>query len=81
MHISEVAKRTGVDEDKLARILRLLASTHIFREGEFSAPSQRSLFDDHYAFLVKKDVFANNRLSIQLLATNPLSSFGFLALV
>ena len=37
MHIAEIAKKTGVDEDKLGRILRLLASTHVFREGKFLA--------------------------------------------
>ena len=42
MHISEIANKTGVDEDKLGRILRLLASTHVFREGKFFTP--RSLF-------------------------------------
>jgi len=38
MHIADIATRTGVDKDKLSRILRLLASTHIFREGKFFAP-------------------------------------------
>jgi len=36
MHISEIGKETGVDAEKLGRILRLLASKHIFREGIFS---------------------------------------------
>ena len=38
MHISEIANKAGVDEDKVGRILRLLASTHVFREGIFFAP-------------------------------------------
>jgi hypothetical protein len=72
MHIMEIANKTGVDEDKLGRILRLLASTHVFREGNFA------LLEGHCpnAFSVKRNVFANNRLSLQLLATNPLSSLG-----
>ena len=33
LHISEIGKETGADQEKLGRILRLLASKHIFREG------------------------------------------------
>ncbi|KAJ7512101.1 S-adenosyl-L-methionine-dependent methyltransferase [Mycena galericulata] len=58
MHVTEISKRTGIEQEKLARILRLLATGHCFRE-------------------VEKDVFANNRISIQLLSTNPISSLGF----
>jgi len=57
MHISELGKKSGVEERKAGRILRFLASKHIFRE-------------------VSENVFANNRLSIQLLSSNPLSSLG-----
>ncbi|KAF5380189.1 hypothetical protein D9615_006186 [Tricholomella constricta] len=57
MHISELSEKAGINGEKLGRVLRLLASKHIFRE-------------------VSKDVFANNRLSLQLLSTNPLSSLG-----
>jgi len=55
MPIAEVAERANLDKGKLERIMRLLASRHIFRE-------------------VDTDVFANNRLSVQLLSTNPISS-------
>ncbi|RDB18706.1 3-O-methyltransferase 2 [Hypsizygus marmoreus] len=58
LHISEIGRKTGVDEEKLGRILRLLASRHLFRE-------------------VKPDIFANNRLSLQLLSTNPLNGLAF----
>ena len=34
VHVSELAKSTGLDEDKLSRILRLLSTTHVFQEGE-----------------------------------------------
>ena len=33
MHISEIGKRSGIDTEKLGRILRLLATRHVFREG------------------------------------------------
>lgn len=32
--ISELGRRTGVDEGKLGRILRLLAAKHVFQEGK-----------------------------------------------
>ncbi|KAJ3504647.1 hypothetical protein NLJ89_g7832 [Agrocybe chaxingu] len=57
MHITDIAERTGLEERKIGRILRLLATKHVFRE-------------------VSENVFANNRLSLQLLAENPLSSLG-----
>jgi hypothetical protein len=34
VHISELGRRTGVDEEKLGRVLRLLAAKHIFQEGK-----------------------------------------------
>lgn len=34
MHVSELGERTGLSSDKLARILRLLATKHTFREGD-----------------------------------------------
>jgi hypothetical protein len=40
MHISEIGKRAGIDSQKLGRILRLLATRHVFREG---APPFRPL--------------------------------------
>jgi len=55
MPIAEVAERANLDKGKLGRIMRLLASQHIFRE-------------------VDTDVFANNRLSVQLLSTKPIHS-------
>ncbi|KAJ2932577.1 hypothetical protein H1R20_g4534, partial [Candolleomyces eurysporus] len=57
MHIDDIGARSGIDAQKLGRILRLLATRHVFRE-------------------VSEDVFANNRLSMQLLSTNPVSSLG-----
>ncbi|KAJ7661851.1 S-adenosyl-L-methionine-dependent methyltransferase [Mycena rosella] len=57
MHLTEISKHSGVEREKLARILRYLTSNHCFRE-------------------VSTDVFADNRVSIQLLSTNPISSLG-----
>lgn len=58
LHISDIGKKAGIEEGKLGRVLRLLASKHIFRE-------------------VSANVFANNRLSMQLLSSNPLTNMGF----
>ncbi|KAH6915508.1 O-methyltransferase-domain-containing protein [Coprinopsis sp. MPI-PUGE-AT-0042] len=57
MHIADLAASVKVDADKLGRILRLLATRHMFRE-------------------VTPDVFANNRLSMQLVSSNPISSYA-----
>ncbi|KAI0342293.1 S-adenosyl-L-methionine-dependent methyltransferase [Trametopsis cervina] len=50
--VSEIARTAGIEQGKLERIMRYLATTHVFRE-------------------VKQGVFANNRLSVQLLEENP----------
>ncbi|KAF9014286.1 S-adenosyl-L-methionine-dependent methyltransferase [Cyathus striatus] len=60
LHIDEIAKQTGLDAGKLGRILRMLATKHCFREVDVRGT-------------VKPNVFANNRLSIQLMSTNPVS--------
>ncbi|KIK62297.1 hypothetical protein GYMLUDRAFT_58461 [Collybiopsis luxurians FD-317 M1] len=52
---SELSARSGLEEAKLTRVMRLLATRHCFKE-------------------VKPGVFANNRLSIQLLSTDAMSS-------
>ncbi|KAH6915484.1 O-methyltransferase-domain-containing protein [Coprinopsis sp. MPI-PUGE-AT-0042] len=59
LHIKDLALKAGVDANKLGRMLRVLATRHIFKE-------------------VSPDVFANNRLSMQLLSTNPISSHAYL---
>ena len=35
MHISEIGEKTGLEERKAGRILRLLATNHVFREGSY----------------------------------------------
>ncbi|KAJ7637862.1 S-adenosyl-L-methionine-dependent methyltransferase [Mycena rosella] len=37
MHLTEISKHSGVEQDKLARILRYLASNHCFREAQRTA--------------------------------------------
>ncbi|KAG7451455.1 S-adenosyl-L-methionine-dependent methyltransferase [Guyanagaster necrorhizus] len=54
LHISELARLSGLDEGKLGRILRLLVTSHVFCE-------------------VKPNVFSNNRLSMKLLKSDPVS--------
>ena len=34
LHVDELAERSGLDADKLGRILRLLATKHCFSEGK-----------------------------------------------
>jgi hypothetical protein len=34
VNISELGRRTGVDEGKLGRVLRFLAAKHVFQEGK-----------------------------------------------
>ena len=43
MHIAEIAKRSGIEQGKLGRILRLLATRHIFREGILSLSGKVSV--------------------------------------
>ncbi|KAJ7178588.1 S-adenosyl-L-methionine-dependent methyltransferase [Mycena crocata] len=56
VHVDELSKKTGVDADKLGRVLRLLVTKHVFAE-------------------VKPNVFANNRLSMKLRSSDPMSDF------
>jgi len=58
--VVELGKLTGINSDKLARVLRLLATKHAFRE-------------------VGPNVFANNRLSHQLLSSKSSSDYYRLA--
>ncbi|KAH9479088.1 3-O-methyltransferase 2 [Psilocybe cubensis] len=55
LHVNDLASASGLDSGKLGRILRLLATKHVFDE-------------------VKPDIFSNNRLSMQLVSNNPVSS-------
>ncbi|KAK7047266.1 hypothetical protein VNI00_006497 [Paramarasmius palmivorus] len=55
VHVAQLAALSGFqDSDKLGRMMRLLATRHIFRE-------------------VRPGVYANNRLSVKLTSSNPMS--------
>ena len=53
MHISEIGKKTGLEERKAGRILRLLASNHVFREGPAFTP-QFTFSSDVYSSVGKR---------------------------
>ncbi|KAJ8494380.1 hypothetical protein ONZ45_g13265 [Pleurotus djamor] len=55
LHVEELSKLSDQDSGKLSRVLRMLATNHIFIE-------------------VSPNVFANNRLSMKLRSTDPVSS-------
>lgn len=71
VHIEELSKKSGLDAGKLGRILRMLAIKHCFKEGWHTC----LFFYEYtnYERLVKPNSFANNRLSVQLVSTNPVS--------
>ena len=73
MRINELGAATGIDPGKLGRIMRYLATTHVFQEGVFRIVCQLLALSllNMRARIVKQDVFANNRLSVQLLEGNP----------
>ncbi|KAK7453205.1 hypothetical protein VKT23_011885 [Stygiomarasmius scandens] len=73
VHVGELGQKSNRDPGKLSRVLRALATNHVFMEGlPLSYPSTESFY--HSCLLVKPDVFANNRLSIKLISTDPLSA-------
>ncbi|KAL4262477.1 O-methyltransferase COMT-type [Pleurotus pulmonarius] len=55
LHVDELGRLTDQDPGKLGRVLRTLATNHVYTE-------------------VTPNVFANNRLSMKLLSTDPVSS-------
>ena len=71
LHVAELARLSGIHEIKLSKILRLLATNHIYREGRnvvfLVNPVIRPV-------LVKQDVYTNNRMSIRLISADPISS-------
>jgi hypothetical protein len=71
--LDELAKKSGIEKSKLGRVLRYLAAKHVFQEGlgkHFVSGMSLTTFSP----LVSPNVFANNRLSINLLSENPLSA-------
>ncbi|KAF8812640.1 hypothetical protein BYT27DRAFT_7086444, partial [Phlegmacium glaucopus] len=76
VHISEIGQKSA---RKAGRVLRILASMHIFREGvnpNELVDLSKKLNLYQLKNEVSENVFANNRLSMQLLSGNALSSLG-----
>ena len=71
LHIEELATKSGVELGKLRRILKFLATKHCFREGGIAKLVITMMLIN---WTVTPDVFANNRLSMKLLSTDPISS-------
>ena len=72
LHVSELSRRTGIEQGKLAHILRFLSMKHCFVEGDHTVI--RPLTTTTHHFTVSADVFANSRLSLPLLSTTPMAS-------
>ena len=70
--VGQLAKQSGLGPNKLSRILRMLATKHCFQEGECINWGNR-IGTNAIIILVKPNVFANNRISMQLVSTNPVS--------
>ena len=58
----------GIEKTRLARILRLLTTRGLFKEGKYICNSYRCIPRD-LLLLVNRDVFANNRLSLVIKST------------
>lgn len=69
--VEDLSKASGVEAGKLGRIMRLLATRHVYREGmtgqlSYTAPLIK-------LFLVRPNVYANNRTSMKLLSKDPVN--------
>jgi len=73
--VNELSQMIGIEKTKLARILRLLTTKGLFKEGQYIYNPCQCISDD--LVLVNRDVFANNRLSLVLKST---CNAGYLAL-
>ena len=71
MYIKEIGEKAGINHEKLGRIMRLLATKHIFQEGD--EPQEMSFRHVNVRFKVTTNHFANSRLSLQLLSSNPIA--------
>ena len=67
LHVNELSQMIGIEKTKLARILRLLTTRGLFKEGEYIFDPYRFISRD--LVLVNRDVFANNRLSLVIKST------------
>lgn len=71
LHVSELSKKTGIEAGKLARIMRFLATRHVFREGALVSCITK-IYSKGSLRAVNEDVFANNRLSMMLVSSHGL---------
>ena len=65
--MNELSQLIGIEKSKLARILRLLASKGMFKEGKYMCTSFWCASPNLH--LVDRNVFANNRLSLVIKST------------
>ena len=72
--MNELSQIIGIEKTKLARILRLLTTRGLFKEGEYMCNPYKRISCD--LLLVNRDVFANNRLSLVIKTT---CNTGYLA--
>lgn len=72
VHVDDLAKLAGVNADKLGRVLRMMATSHVFKEGRTLIFVD--LCVDSYRLgltllgPVSPSIFANNRLSQELIS-------------
>jgi len=64
LEISVLSQKTGVEVGKLGRVLRFLTTIHLFQEGIDKWTDAIIIYS--LCFIVRKDVFANNRFSATL---------------
>lgn len=76
LHVGELGRLSDQDPGKLGRVLRTLATNHVYTEGERSSCMSYCFAQRTRTFSVAPNVFANNRLSMKLLSTDPVSSLA-----
>jgi len=75
MSVETLSEKTGIMASKLSRILRYLATKHIFCEGNYFNQPLMILFPRWFCLeTVQPNVFANNRYSILLHDQVPISA-------
>lgn len=77
LHVNELSKLTNIIPNKLGRVLRLLAHKGCFKEGLLYPDRDcliRVLTPSPPIRVVEPDVWANNRLSMELLSKQPTSA-------
>lgn len=72
LSVEELANLCGVDAGKLGQVLRFLATKHVYREGLFF-PALPCILTNLTIPPVRPNVYANNRLSMKMLSSDPVS--------